>query len=143
MKFFLATLLSLILATAALAQDVYEIRFTAGVTQHRGALVLFDDGTGLVRIRYYNNGTKMVEQKIRIQNTRNGLRLACYNPVYPGTTRRHPSYVADNFYLTQNEYGKTQLVNIDDQGVTANVVIRKLEGTTLTNRFLTDFNWKL
>lgn len=143
MKYFLAIIVSLAISATALAQDVYEIRFTAGVTQHRGALALFDDGTGLIRIRYYNNGTQMVEQKIQVQNTANGLRLACYSPVYPGTTRRHPSYIADNFYLTRDEYGKTRLVNIDDRGNTSNVVIRKLEGVALTNRFLSDFNWKL
>lgn len=125
------------------AQKVFEVKFTAGFTQYRCALVIFDNGTGKMRVRYYQDGTKMVEQTMKIENTQYGIRLTGYNPVYPGTSRKHPSYNADNFYISVDEYGNYSIVNIDDGGVSAKASIRKIEGRYSKNSFLSDFNWKL
>jgi hypothetical protein len=127
------------------AQEVFEIKFKIGISQYRGALVLYDDGTGKFRVKYFSNGeTQMVEQDMRVENSNDGMRLAGYNPVYPGTKVAFPNYNADNFYITQNENGNYSCVNIDDSGTEANCVIRIISGNTYTkNNFLRDFNWRL
>lgn len=130
----------------SLAQTVYEVRFKAGVTLHRGALVLYDDGTGKMRVRYYDQNrqkTVMVEQLMRVENTDDGYRITGYNPVYASTGYRHPSYVADNFYLSQDEYGTVSVTNIDDQGVSARSTVKVIEGAYQVSSFLSDFDWKL
>ncbi|WP_080054496.1 hypothetical protein [Spirosoma aerolatum] len=125
-------------------QGVYEIRFTSGTTQHRAALIIFSDGTGKIRVRYFSEGrTKMVEQYVRTENTRYGLRLACYNPVYPGTSTRFPNYITDNFYLSQDEYGNVSVLNVDDSGGTSRAWVRVFQSTYDRNQFLTDFNWHI
>lgn len=137
---FLITLISF----SVRAQQVFEIKFTAGVTQYRCALVIFDNGSGKMRVRFYGDGkTKMVEQAMRIEDTQYGLRLTGYNPVYPGTSTRYPSYNADNFYISMDEYGNYSVTNVDDAGVSARSSIRKVEGQYTINGFLDDFNWEL
>ncbi|GHB88989.1 hypothetical protein [Persicitalea jodogahamensis] len=127
------------------AQTVFEVKFTSGLTQHRGALVLFDSGLGKMRVRYYAEGigTQMVEQTVRFENTLNGYRVTGYNPVYPGTKVRHSTYIADNLYISRNEYGNFKVVNVDDRGVTAQASIRTVENAYERRRFLSDFDWEL
>ncbi|GAA3614845.1 hypothetical protein Q4Q39_02440 [Flavivirga amylovorans] len=126
------------------AQDVFEIKFTAGYTQYRGALVIYNSGSGKMRVRYYSNGkTKMVEQTMKIENTQYGMRLTGYNPVYPNTSIKHPSYNADNFYISVNENGKYSITNIDDGGTPAKTTIRLIKGKYSIDKFLGDFNWEL
>lgn len=140
-----ACILFLALTTVgARAQDVYEIRFTVDMTQYRAALVLYSNGTGTMRLRYFSEGrTQMVEQSIVFEKTLLGYRLTGYQPVYPGTTIRHASYIADNFYLSQDENGRLHCVNIDDQGKAAVCTIRQVTSYYAKNVFLGDFNWKL
>lgn len=137
----IAALLSPLLVSA---QTVYEIKFISGVTQHRGALVLYNNGTGKMRVRYYSQqeGPAMIEQEIRLENTNFGYRLTGYNPVYPGTTRRKATYNADNFYISRDESGKSSIVNIDDKGSTAQATIREIAASEKT-KFLYGFNWRL
>jgi hypothetical protein len=127
------------------AQSVFEIKFKAGITQYRGALVLYDDGTGAFRVKYFSDGqTRMVEQQMKVENTTEGMRLAGYNPVYPGTKYTYSNYNADNFYLTQDENGVYTCENIDDAGSQSKCNIRLISGdNTDKNRFLKDFDWSL
>lgn len=143
-KAVLSLFLLLFFVGRAFAQDVYEIKFTVDMTQYRAALVLYNGSSGLIRVKYYNDRlTRIVEQKIVFEKTTMGNRLTGYNPVYPGTTTRYPNYVADNFYVFQDEYGKLRCVNIDDKGNTAVCYIRLVTGSYAKNAFLRDFNWKL
>ncbi|GAB3962824.1 hypothetical protein GCM10028805_64710 [Spirosoma harenae] len=135
----------LLFPLVSLGQTIYEVKFIAGSTQYRGALVMGDNGTGKMRVRFYKQGVGpvMIEQYMRMENTRYGNRLTGYNPVYPGTTVRYPTYNADNFYISQDEYGNLTMTNIDDRGVTANASIRVFQTTYDKQRFLSDFNWEL
>lgn len=129
----------------SIGQSVFEVKFIAGMTQYRAALVLFEGGTGKMRVRYYtqDKGTVMVEQTIRIENTVNGMRLTGYNPVYPGTSVRNSSYVADNFYISQNEYGSMSIINIDDRGTSSTASIRLISNSYDRRQFLSGFEWVL
>lgn len=145
MKRFFLLLILVTISFLVKAQDIYEIKFVAGVTQYRCALAMWwDDGNGMLRVKYYsNNKTNNVEQTVRLEDTQYGLRIAGYNPVYAGTSISYPSYNADNFYLSQDEYGNLTCTNIDDDGNTSKCVVRKIEGYTAKQNFLGDFNWKL
>ena len=137
-------LLAILLPVFAFTQDVYEIKFTSNLTQHRAALILWSNGTGTIRVRYYSEGaTRMVEQTIRKEITPNGLRLTGYYPVYPGTTVRYPTYSADNFYISQDEYGNLNCINIDDIGNWVVCTIRLITGYYTKSEFLSVFNWRL
>lgn len=132
------------IALSGYAQDIFEVKFTVGITKYRCALVLNDDGSGKMRVRYYSNGeTKMVEQSMRTEETKYGRRLAGYNPVYPGTSNTYSGYSPDNIYIAVDENGNYEAKNIDDRGVEAIVDIRSIEGSTAINSFLDDFNWEL
>ena len=96
-----------------------------------------------MRVRFYNEGTQMVEQSAIIESTIYGNQIAGYNPVYPGTNTKHPTYSPDNFYISVDEYGNLNVVNVDDRGVTAEASIRLIEGKYSINDFLSDFNWRL
>ncbi len=141
----IVTILLLSSPLASIGQSIFEVKFIAGMTQYRAALVLFDGGTGKMRVRYYtqDKGTVMVEQTIRIENTVNGMRLTGYTPVYPGTRVRYPSYTADNFYLSRNEYGSMSIINIDDSGNTSTATIRLIDDAYEKRRFLSGFDWSL
>lgn len=125
--------------------DVFEIKFTAGVTQYRCALITFNDGTGKMRVKYYSDdkGSVMVEEHMQIENTEYGYRLAGYKPVYPGTQERFPDYYPDNLYIAQDENGNFSVTNIDDQGVSAKSFIRNIQGYSQQQQFLNEFNWEL
>ncbi|WP_108808054.1 hypothetical protein [Aquimarina spinulae] len=143
MKYIKILFLALLLPLTLQGQEVFEVKFTAGLTQYRCALVIFDNGTGKMRVRYYDKRTTMIEQTMAIENTQYGIRLKGYNPVYAGTKIKHPSYNADNFYISMDEYGKYTIINVDDAGTRAKSYIKKIKGKYTINNFLRDFNWKL
>ncbi len=143
MKFITIFFLTITFGYAIQAQDIYEVKFTAGITQYRCALVLYEDGTGKMRCRYFTEGaTRMVEQKIEIENTLDGMRFRGSDPVYPGTSTPY-DYSPDIFYLSVDEYGNSSLINRDAQGIEANAYIRQIEGSYAIKIFLDEFNWKL
>ncbi|WP_337044614.1 hypothetical protein [Emticicia sp. 17c] len=127
------------------AQDVYEVIFTVGITQYRSALYMdWNEGIGKMRVRYFSDGnTRMVEQTMRVEKTTAGTRIAGYNPVYPGTSQRYPNYTADNFYVSQDEYGNISIVNVDDRNVAAACTVRKYNTYSEKQNFLRSFNWSL
>jgi hypothetical protein len=122
---------------------IFEVKFTVGVTQYRGAMVFLDDNSGKVRLRYYANGTtNFVEEAFVGQNTTDGIRVKCYNAVYPGTEIKY-HYSPDNFYFRQDENGNMSMTNVDDQGQVADCYIRQISGYDNKESFLGDFDWKL
>lgn len=145
MKAFNILVFLLAFSLSTKAQDIYEVFFTVGTTQHRAALYMdWTNGSGLMRVRYYSNGvTQMIEQTMAVEKTNSGIRIAGYNPVYAGTTRRHPSYIADNFYIFRDENGRVSIINVDDRNVTANCTIRSVSSYYTKQEFLKTFNWRL
>ena len=127
------------------AQDIYEIKFTSGYTQYRCALALWSDGSGKMRVRYYNNGsTRLVQQDMRLEKTSDGgMRIAGYNATYASTGYTASSYSPDNFYISQDEYGNMSCWNIDDTNHWAKASISSVKGYYTKQAFLGDFDWKL
>ncbi|CCQ58360.1 hypothetical protein CWATWH0402_1691 [Crocosphaera watsonii WH 0402] len=68
---------------------------------------------------YFNpniNRTDYVEQTMRLENSSRGILILGYNPVYPNTNRRHPTYFADNFLLQRRPSGQVVIGTCDDAG---------------------------
>ena len=64
---------------------------------------------GVMLTSYFNsniNRTDYVQQTMRLGNSPRGLVIYGNNPVSPGTNRRHPSYVPDNFLFQIKPNGK-------------------------------------
>jgi hypothetical protein len=144
MKKIIVILFFAFIANNVYCQEIYEINWIGSNSEHyQGALVMFKDNTGKLRVRYHKeSGIAMVEQTIRIEATQVGNRLSGYNPVYPNTSTTFPYYNADNFYLIVDAVGNLTITNIDDAGSTSKASIRYIEGTE-KNEFLLLFNWKL
>jgi hypothetical protein len=59
--------------------------------------------SGVMRTRFFSPNTRrteVVRQNMVLKSTPRGLMLIGSNPVYDGTSRRHPTYVEDNFMLS-------------------------------------------
>jgi hypothetical protein len=144
MKHIIFLLLVALISLKSYSQEVYEINWISNYSQHyQGALVMFKDYTGKLRVRYHvGPAIVMVEQTIRIENVGEGIRLTGYNPVYPNTDTKFPAYNADNFYLIKDVLGILTITNIDDGGATARASIRLIEEVE-KSEFLLLFSWKL
>jgi predicted ribosome quality control (RQC) complex YloA/Tae2 family protein len=123
-------------------KGVYEIKFSADTIQYRAALVLFEDGSGAMRVRFQDEGTKVVEQSVTVDSTTYGISIEGKNPVYPGTSIKFPSYDANDLYLSENEMSKSSTKNSEEDRSTL-ATIQKIEGEIETSHFLFFFNWKL
>ncbi len=144
MKKFSLLLFFVVSTSILFAQDVYKVVFTTGTTQYYSALVLFSDGTGKMRTKFYrSNSTVMVEQTMKVENTNSGLRITGYKPVYPGTHNTFPNYSPDNFYISQDYRGNLSILNIDDQGTSATASIVLISNNYEKINFLNEFNWRL
>jgi hypothetical protein len=72
---------------------------------------------GLMRTRYFDssiNKKQVVDQEISLKSSAQGLVLLGSNPVYPGTSRRHPTYAADNFLFSVEPDGSLTAYTCDD-----------------------------
>lgn len=128
------------------AQSVYKVRWTSGVTQYYSALVLFDNGTGKMRTKFYSKScdcTRTVEQTMNIEQTSAGLRITGYNPVYPNTSTKFLTYSADNLYVSRDYAGNLSITNIDDRGDIASASIESITSSSAKRIFLSEFNWRL
>jgi hypothetical protein len=68
--------------------------------------------SGVMRTRFFNANTRKVEvvrQNMRLKPTPRGLMLIGSNPVYDGTSKRHPTYIEDSFMLSITPDGLTVL----------------------------------
>ncbi|MDX2303275.1 MAG: hypothetical protein NW226_10765 [Microscillaceae bacterium] len=119
----------------------YELKFTAGTTEHLGLLRMYANGfSGLLRIKYYNqllSDYTVVEQQVRLENGPNGIRLAGYYPVFANTQISHPGYIADKFYFLSNG----RVVNVDDLGVQAETYSRRIYYDWDLTKLCREFNW--
>lgn len=121
-----------------LGQDVYELKW-GPENEYKGALIIYEiEEAGIARIKWGNN---MVEQSFTLEYSNEVMILDGYNPIDPYTEDSHPSYNADNFYITIDETGVYSCLNIDDAGAVGKVRIRKINGNkAVKNKFLKEFN---
>ena len=91
---------------------------SVGGIVHESVLVI-NGSQGKMLTTYFNpniNRTDYVEQTMRLENSSRGILILGYNPVYPNTNRRHPTYFADNFLLQRRPSGQVVIATCDDAG---------------------------
>ena len=135
------TLLFALLPFGLFAQEVYHIRFTDDDTQYSVAVIMNDDNTGLVRIKYLDsecNGD-MIEMTATMNETITGYVINCANPVFAGTTRKAKSYRPDTFYLTNTDNDGWICKNIDSANTVSQCSFMEVTGITNQDIFLREF----
>ncbi|MGK7884493.1 MAG: hypothetical protein AB4057_07685 [Crocosphaera sp.] len=96
----------------------WKLIYSVGGIVHESFLVINGSG-GKMLTTYFNTNTQRtdyVEQTMRLKNSPRGILILGYNPVYPNTSRRHPTYAADNFLLQVGTDGKVAIAMMDDAG---------------------------
>jgi hypothetical protein len=123
--------------------DVFEVKWTQGVTQYSAALILRQDTTGIMRVKYFGNGhTNLIEETMELAHTDHGDCLKGYNPTFIiGTSTS--KYFPDNLFVFQDENGNTIFKNVDDAGGTYACTVNTSTDYSEKKNFLADFEWKL
>ncbi|NEQ41262.1 MAG: hypothetical protein F6K40_35720 [Okeania sp. SIO3I5] len=60
--------------------------------------------------------TAYVQQTMRMRSSPRGIVILGYDPVYPGTNRKHPTYIPDNFFFQVRPNGDYIFALMDDAG---------------------------
>ncbi|MGK7920994.1 MAG: hypothetical protein AB4080_13400 [Trichodesmium sp.] len=74
---------------------------------------------GIMITKYFNpniGGTEYVQQTMRMRSSARGIVILGYNPVYAGTSRKHPTYSPDNFLFQIRPDGSYLFGTCDDAG---------------------------
>ncbi len=73
--------------------------------------------SGTMRTRFRNtelDKTETVDQTMYLKPFSRGLLILGYNPIYAGTSEKHPTYRPDNFLFSIPPVGPPIFINIDD-----------------------------
>lgn len=132
-------LLFLFNTSYSISQDYYSISWNHGGSSYDGVLALYHDGSGMMRVQYFNsysNQYEAVDQVVYPTRSQEGhMVLAGYQPVYAGTNQLNEYYAADNLYLIQDFFGNIQWVNIDGFGNQSQVQIQRMHANNLNYNF--------
>lgn len=80
----------------------WQLRYSVDGIVYQSVLVM-KGYSGAMRTRYFDpsiNKSQVIDQTISLKSSAQGLVLLGYNPVYAGTSTRHPTYAADNFLFS-------------------------------------------
>ncbi|MEH2264835.1 hypothetical protein [Nostoc sp.] len=94
----------------------WSLRYSIDGVVYQSVLVM-KGYSGMMRTRYFDstiNRRQVVDQEISLKSSPQGLVLLGYNPVYPETSRRHPTYAADNFLFSVEPDGSVIAYTCDD-----------------------------
>jgi hypothetical protein len=83
------------------------------------SLLQMNGYSGVMVTAFFNpntNSTEYVEQTMKLQDSAHGLMIFGSNPVYAGTSIRHPTYSPDNFLFQVRPNGEYRFVTCDNAG---------------------------
>lgn len=106
----------------------WKLRYSIDGIVYQSVLVM-EGYSGVMRTRYFNpsiNQKQGVDQNISLKSSPQGLVLLGYNPVYAGTSRRHPSYAADNFLFSVEPDGSLTAYTCDERRQCSAVDIERI-----------------
>ncbi|MEH2353561.1 hypothetical protein [Nostoc sp.] len=93
----------------------WQLKYSVDGVVHTSVLVM-NGYSGVMRTRYFSSKKRqVVDQKIRLKSSPRGLVFLGYNPVYAGTSTRHPTYAADNFLFAIEDDGSFTAFTCDDR----------------------------
>ncbi|MDZ8065262.1 MAG: hypothetical protein RMY64_06425 [Nostoc sp. DedQUE08] len=106
----------------------WKLRYSIDGIVYQSVLVM-EGYSGVMRTRYFNpsiNQKQGVDQNISLKSSPQGLVLLGYNPVYAGTSRRHPTYAADNFLFSVEPDGSLTAYTCDERRQCSAVDIERI-----------------
>lgn len=106
----------------------WKLRYSIDGIVYQSVLVM-EGYSGVMRTKYFDpsiNQKQGVDQNISLKSSPQGLVLLGYNPVYAGTSRRHPSYAADNFLFSVEPDGSLTAYTCDERRQCSAVDIERI-----------------
>ncbi|MBN3959378.1 hypothetical protein [Nostoc sp. NMS8] len=94
----------------------WKLRYSVDGIVYQSVLVM-KGYSGTMRTKYFDpriNKKQIIDQQVSLKSSPQGLVLLGYNPVYAGTSRRHPTYAADNFLFSVEPDGSLTAYTCDD-----------------------------
>ncbi|MEH2195508.1 MAG: hypothetical protein V7K98_23110 [Nostoc sp.] len=94
----------------------WSLKYSVDGTIYQSILVM-EGYSGAMRTRYFDstiNKRQVIDQEISLKSSPQGLVLLGYNPVYSGTSTKHPTYAADNFLFSIEPDGSVLAYTCDD-----------------------------
>ena len=94
----------------------WNLRYSIDGIVYQSVLVM-EGYSGMMRTRYFEPGInrkQVIDQEISLKSSPEGLVLLGYNPVYAGTSTRHPTYAADNFLFSIEPDGSLAAYTCDN-----------------------------
>lgn len=94
----------------------WSLRYSIDGVVHESVLVM-EGYYGAMRTRYFDssiNRSQAIAQEISLKSSPEGLILLGDNPVYAGTSKRHPNYAADNFLFSVEPDGSVIAYTCDN-----------------------------
>jgi hypothetical protein len=144
MKKLLVTLLFLVPFLSG-AQEVYHIKWISNDVYYSMAVIVYDDSTGKMRVRYdAGAGVKLVEMDVLIETDDydEGFYIHGSNPKN-ALSAGPAGYNADHFYVGVNDDYEIYCTNSDDGDSNSKCCIMEVTGSVNQNVFLKEFNWTL
>ncbi|MBK1986753.1 hypothetical protein A0J48_004215 [Sphaerospermopsis aphanizomenoides BCCUSP55] len=81
---------------------IWKLQWRMNGNAFDGLLILTSNsGTMTVNVRYANGKSDIIQQRIIVQPSGNGLILSAQNPVYAGTNMPITSYIPNTFLIEQ------------------------------------------
>ncbi|MEH1906188.1 hypothetical protein [Nostoc sp.] len=93
----------------------WNLRYSIDGIVYQSVLVM-EGYSGMMRTRYFDpeiNKKQVIDQEISLKSSSEGLVFLGYNPVYAGTSTRHPTYIADNFLFSVEPDGSLAAYTCD------------------------------
>jgi hypothetical protein len=94
----------------------WQLKYSVDGVVYQSVLVM-EGYSGMMRTRYFEPGInkkQVIDQEISLKSSPQGLILLGYNPVYAGTSRKHPNYAADNFLFSIQPNGSVTAYTCDN-----------------------------
>ncbi|MEH1889618.1 MAG: hypothetical protein V7K92_09200 [Nostoc sp.] len=105
----------------------WELTHSVGGIVHKSILKM-DGYSGTMKTRFRNSSgeTEAVDQTMYLRPFPEGLLIVGYNPVYAGTSIKHPTYLPDNFLFSIPPDEPPIFINIDDGNQRSPVSVKRL-----------------
>ncbi|MHC5729575.1 MAG: hypothetical protein ACYTXY_36715, partial [Nostoc sp.] len=106
----------------------WNLRYSIDGIVYQSVLVM-EGYSGMMRTRYFDptiNKKQVIDQEISLKSSPQGLVLLGYNPVYAGTSIRHPTYAADNFLFSVEPDGSLAAYTCDNLRQCSAVDVEKI-----------------
>ena len=107
----------------------WKLTFSNNGIVHESILVM-KGYYGVMRTQYFSpisRKTEVIDQAMELKSSSKGLVLIGRNPVYAGTSRRHPSYSPDNFLFTIQPNGSVQILTCDNASRCSSVDLQAIK----------------